>query len=229
MPTPSTPRKSPGRPPRISREEVIEAGRRIVAEQGADRLTMRRLAAEVGSTPMALYHHVRDKEELLLLLLDEYAERTMRRPGPSATPREQTIAAAAAIHDALRDCPWAAGLLTADDLMSPTALWFVEQIVDGLIRSGLTPEQAVRGYRAIWYYTLGQVTITAAAANRRTRDPRPTRRAQIFTALDPAELPRLARLADRWVAITAEDTYLDGLRALVDGLIRGEGGSDDLD
>lgn len=32
------------------------------AEEGAGRLTMRRLAGEVGSTPMALYHHVRDAE-----------------------------------------------------------------------------------------------------------------------------------------------------------------------
>jgi AcrR family transcriptional regulator len=217
MPTPSSPRKTTGRPARISREEVIEAGGRILAEEGADRLTMRRLAAEVGTTPMALYHHVRDKEELLLLLLDEYAAQAMRRPEPTADPREQTVAAAAAIHDALIACPWVADLLTADDLMSRAALWFVEQIVDGLIRSGLTPERAVHGYRAIWYYTLGEITITATAAKRR-QDPRPTRREQIFTALDPADLPRLAQLADRWTPLTGADTYLDGLRALVNGL-----------
>lgn len=199
----------------------MEAARRIVAEEGAQRLTMRRVAAEVGSTPMALYHHVRDKDELLLLLLDEYAARALRRPAPSATARGQVIAAAAAIHDALSAFPWVAGLLTADDLMSPAALWFVEQIVDGLIRSGLTPEQAVHGYRAVWHYTLGRITVATAAAERRDRDPRPTRREQIYRALDPAELPRLAALADRWAELTAQDTYLDGLTALVDGLIDG--------
>ncbi|MCZ9344823.1 TetR/AcrR family transcriptional regulator, partial [Streptomyces sp. TRM76130] len=50
MPQPSAPRRrSLGRPPRISREEIVEAARRIVDEGGVDRLTMRRLAAEVGS------------------------------------------------------------------------------------------------------------------------------------------------------------------------------------
>ncbi|MCX5078049.1 hypothetical protein OG321_36990 [Streptomyces sp. NBC_00424] len=42
---------------------------------------------------------------------------------------------------------------------------------------------------------------------------------------DPGELPRLARVADHWAPLTAEDTYLDGLRALVDGLPTGRSGA----
>ncbi|MFD9469744.1 TetR/AcrR family transcriptional regulator [Streptomyces goshikiensis] len=218
-PQPSAPRKSPGRPPRISREEVIGTARRIVTEEGVDRLTMRRLAAEVGSTPMALYHHVRNKEELLVLLLDDYAARALRRPEPAAHPRERIVAAAAAIHEALAACPWIVEVLTADDLMSASALWFVEQIVDGLVECGLSPERAVHGYRAIWYYTAGEIVVRATAARRRADDDRTTYREQVFGNLDPAEVPRLAQVADRWTPLTDEDTYLDGLRALVTGLL----------
>ncbi|MFC8537523.1 TetR/AcrR family transcriptional regulator [Streptomyces sp. NPDC057249] len=219
MPQPSAPRKTRGRPPRISREEIIETARRIMDEGGVDRLTMRRLATEVGSTPMALYHHVRDKEELLVLLLDDYAMRTLRRPELPDRPRERTIVAAIAVHEALAACPWVTEVLTADDLMSTSALWFVEQIVDGLVECGLTPEQAVRGYRAIWYYTAGEIMVRAAAARRRADDDRATYRERVFTDLDPGELPRLAQVAERWASLTAEDTYSDGLRALVDGLL----------
>ncbi|MER7465395.1 TetR/AcrR family transcriptional regulator [Streptomyces sp. NPDC097981] len=218
MPQPSVPRKTIGRPPRISREEIIGTARRIVDEDGVDRLTMRRLATEVGSTPMALYHHVRDKEELLVLLLDDHAERTLRRPERADHPRERVVLAAAAIHEVLADCPWVAEVLTADDLMSKAALWFVEQIVDGLVECGLTLDQAVHGYRAIWYYTAGEVIVRAAAGRRRA-DERPTYREEVFAGLDPDELPRLTQAADRWAPLTAEDTYLDGLRALVDGLV----------
>ncbi|MEU0743327.1 TetR/AcrR family transcriptional regulator [Streptomyces sp. NPDC006134] len=219
MPQPSAPRRTLGRPPRISLERVVATARRIVTEEGVDRLTMRRLATEVGTTPMALYHHVRNKEELLVLLMDDYAARALRRPDLPADPRERVVVCAAAIHEALAGCPWIVEVLAADDLMSVSALWFVEQIVDGLTECGLPPERAVHGYRAIWYYTAGEMVARAAAARRRAEDGRTTYREQVFAELDPESLPRLAQVADRWAALTAEDTYLDGLRALVDGLI----------
>ncbi|MFE2141067.1 TetR/AcrR family transcriptional regulator [Streptomyces sp. NPDC059456] len=219
MPQPSAPRKSPGRPPRITREEVIDKARRIVDTEGVERLTMRRLATEIGSTPMALYHHVRNKEELLLLLLDDHAARTLHRPRLPAEPRERVVVAASAIHDALAACPWIVEVLTSDDLMATSALWFVEQIIDGLIACGMTPERAVHGYRAIWYYTAGEIVVRTTAARRRAGEDRPTYRDQVFAGLDPAELPRLAQVAARWAPLTAEDTYADGLRALVDGLL----------
>ena len=162
-----------------------------------DRLTMRRLATEIGSTPMALYHHVRNKEELLVLLLDDYATRTLHHPELPAQPRERIVVAAASIHEALAACPWIVEVLTADDLMATSALWFVEQIVDGLVECGLTPERAVHGYRAIWYYTAGEIVVRATAARRRTDDDRPTYRERVFADLDPGELPRLAQVADR--------------------------------
>ncbi|MEU6059542.1 TetR/AcrR family transcriptional regulator [Streptomyces sp. NPDC047097] len=219
MPQPSAPRKTLGRPPRISREEIIATARRLVDEGGVGRLTMRRLAAEVGSTPMALYHHVRDKEELLVLLLDDYAARTLRRPRLPDHPRERIVVAATAIHEALAACPWIVEVLTADDLLSTSALWFVEQIVDGLVGCGLPLDRAVHGYRAIWYYTAGEIVVRTTAARRRADDDRATYREQVFADLDPSELPRLTQAADRWAPLTAEDTYRDGLQALVDGLL----------
>ncbi|MEU8927776.1 TetR/AcrR family transcriptional regulator [Kitasatospora sp. NPDC048545] len=219
MQQPSAPRKATGRPPRISREEVVATARRIVTEEGVGKLTMRRLATEVGSTPMALYHHVRNKEELLVLLLDDHAARTLRPADLPDEPRERVVSAAAAIHAALAACPWIVEVLTADDLMSTHALWFVEQIVDGLVRCGLPLERAVRGYRAIWYYTAGEIVVRATATRRRTGDDRPTYREQVFAGLDPAELPRLAEAAGRWEPLTAADTYEDGLRSLVAGLV----------
>ncbi|MFD0905050.1 TetR/AcrR family transcriptional regulator [Actinomadura sediminis] len=210
-----------GRPPRISRAEVVETARRIVDEEGVDRLTMRRLAKEIGSTPMALYHHVRDKERLLVLLLDDYAARNMHRPELPDDPRERVVVVAAAIRRTLAACPWIVEVLTADDLMSEAALWFVEQIMDGLIECGLAPDEAVHGYRAVWYYTVGEMIVRAAGERRRADDDRPTYRERVFAEVDAAELPRVALVARRWAELTAEDTYLDGLRALVDGLTAG--------
>ncbi|MEU4703745.1 TetR/AcrR family transcriptional regulator [Nonomuraea dietziae] len=206
-----------GRPPKISRPEIVAAALRVIEEDGTGALTMRRLAREVGSTAMALYHHVRDKEELLLLLLDDYAA-GIPRPALPDEPRERMVAAAMAMHDAVSGCPWAVDILKADDLMSVGALWYPEQIVDAAVRAGLTIEEAVDAYRIIWRYTAGEIG-GRAAARRRREEGGPTYRERVFAELDAKEFPRLSTVARRWEDLTARDTYAKGVRALVNGLL----------
>ncbi|GAA2215767.1 TetR/AcrR family transcriptional regulator C-terminal domain-containing protein [Nonomuraea monospora] len=206
-----------GRPPKISRAEIVTAANRVIEEDGVAALTMRRLAKEVGSTAMALYHHVRDKDELLLLLLDAYAA-TAPRPELPEEPRERLVAAAVAMHDALSGRPWAVDVLRADDLLSVGALWYPERIVDAAVRAGLTTEEAVDAYRIIWHYTAGEISAAAAARARR-EEGGTTYRERVFADLDAAEFPRLSEVGARWGELTAHDTYVKGVRALVRGLL----------
>ena len=55
----------------LTRELVLAAARRIADAEGVDRLTMRRLAAELGVLPNAPYTYVPDKEALLDALIDD--------------------------------------------------------------------------------------------------------------------------------------------------------------
>ncbi|WP_327589594.1 TetR/AcrR family transcriptional regulator [Nonomuraea sp. NBC_00507] len=206
-----------GRPPKISRADIVAAALRVIEEGGVGVLTMRRLAREVGSTAMAIYHHVRDKEELLLLLLDDYVA-GITRPELPEEPRERMVAAAMAMHEAVSGCPWAVDVLRADDLMSVRALWYPERIVDAAICAGLTMEEAVDAYRIIWHYTAGEIG-GRAAARRRREEGGSTHRERVFAELDAEEFPRLSEVAARWEELTARDTYAKGVRALVNGLL----------
>jgi AcrR family transcriptional regulator len=215
-------RQSPGRggrPPRLSRDDVVAAARRVAARDGVDVLTMRRVAQEAGTTAMALYHYVRNREELLLLLLDHYAAGITSSP-ERADPRTQIIDAATAMHAALAAEPWVAEVLSSDRLLSRAALWYPERIIDGLVRAGRTPVAALRGYRAIWYYTVGEILIRAHAA--RSREAGPTVRDQVLADLEPTEFPRLAGLSPRWAEVAGQDHFRSGLTALVHGLLQPE-------
>ncbi|MFJ9818079.1 TetR/AcrR family transcriptional regulator [Streptomyces sp. NPDC101151] len=207
-----------GRPPRLSQEAIISAAQRLLAAEGADGLSMRRLAKELASTPMALYHHVRDKDELLLLLLEEHA-RSIPRPELPKDPRERMITAGQLLHDVLAECPWIVEVLASDDLMAVSALWMVEAMVDAAIECGLTPEQAVDAYRIVWYYTVGELMIRVTRERRRAEADRPSHRDRTFAALAEDEYPRLASLAGRWAELTARDTHRQGLEAVVEGLL----------
>ncbi|HKD89398.1 MAG TPA: TetR family transcriptional regulator [Streptosporangiaceae bacterium] len=57
--------------PRLSKAAVVESGLALADAEGLEAVTIRRLAADLGVTPMALYWHFRSKDELL----DGLAER----------------------------------------------------------------------------------------------------------------------------------------------------------
>src|SRR5262249_7008116 len=55
---------------RLSKAAVVDRALALSDAEGLDALTVRRLATELGVTPMALYWHFRSKEELLGGLAD---------------------------------------------------------------------------------------------------------------------------------------------------------------
>jgi hypothetical protein len=134
-------------------------------------------------------------------------------------PRERLVAVATLMHDGLAARPWVVEVITADDLLGEAALWLVEAIVDAAIALGATPEQAVHLYRQVWYYTAGEILIRARRASRESEVDGATYREEVFARLDPATHPRLAALGDHWTELTARDTYVEGLRSLIDGAL----------
>ena len=217
----SAPHGRTGRPPVTSRPEILAAARALIDRDGWEKLTVRRLATELGIGATTLYHHVRDKEDLLLLLINEYAGQ-ITEPDLPADPGGRIVGAATALHGALTDWPWATEVLTADGfiaLLGDPALWTVETIVDGAIAGGCDSEQAVMLFRSIWYYTVGEILVRAHSSRARGTVPDRPPRDGFFGNLDAERLPRLTALGDRWPLIAARDTYRQGLQALVDGYL----------
>ncbi|MFJ6495282.1 TetR/AcrR family transcriptional regulator [Streptomyces virginiae] len=206
-----------GRPPLTSRAQILLTARRLIDEDGWEKLTIRRLAAEIGIGATTLYHHIRSKDDLLLLLLNHHIEQIGRPPLPGE-PRERIVTAATAMRDALAAWPWAAEVLSADGfvgLLDESAMWMVEAVVAGAHDHGCTPEQSVDVFRSIWYYTVGEVLVRAHSA-RRQEEGRPFAHRD---DLDPAQVPHLAAIGVRWADLAARDIYPEGLRTFVDGLL----------
>jgi AcrR family transcriptional regulator len=208
-----------GRPARLSRAAVTDAARAIVERDGIEALTMRRVARELGSSPMAIYRHVRDKDELLILLLDRLAME-LPRPQFSADPRERAHQACRFMRDSLAEYEWIIDVLAQGDLIAPAILWLLEEIVAALMACGLSGPQAADGYRAVWQFTVGELTIRRGL-ERTAALGRPPFVVQVLTGVDPRELPALASLSPYWAPARGRDAYDIGLRALLDGLLSG--------
>ena len=54
-----------GRPPRATPEQIVDAAVALVLAEPDEPLTMARVANAVGLTPMALYRHFKDRDELM--------------------------------------------------------------------------------------------------------------------------------------------------------------------
>jgi AcrR family transcriptional regulator len=214
--------RGPGRPPRLSREVVVAAAGTIVERDGVEALTMRRVADELGSSPMAIYRHVRAKDELLVLLLDELAG-ALARPRLPPEPHARLLAACRTMRDGLAEHPWIVDVLAEGDLIAPSILWLVEEIVAGFIACGLSHAAAADGYRAVWQFTVGEL-IVRRGLDRMAASGRPPFVLEVLTGVDPAEHPALAAVSDQWMAARARDSYDIGLTALVAGLLEGDAG-----
>jgi AcrR family transcriptional regulator len=55
----------------LTSRKIATAARRLLDRNGADAVTMRRIAKAVGITPMAVYRHYKDRAALLNALADE--------------------------------------------------------------------------------------------------------------------------------------------------------------
>jgi AcrR family transcriptional regulator len=212
------PKRAVGRPRRIEAEQIVDVARRIIREEGVAALSMRRVAKEVGATPMALYHHVRDKDELLLLTLQGMAAE-VPRPELPADPRERILVTAVHMHTLLSGMTWVIDVLSLGDLTDKEALWMPEEIIDSGIACGLSLTEALHAYRTIWYVVHGSLVFGRAEARRAADPERPRFFPTFVTAEDAEALPRMAELSERWTELNAEYDIRRQLEAVVDGLL----------
>jgi hypothetical protein len=110
------------RRPRLTRERVVAEALAVIAQDGVQALTMRSLAARLGVVPGALYHHVRNKQQLQDLVLDNVLAEVQVDLDPSLPWTEQLKLLAQQLRQVLEDHPGVAGILKTRDPLGPHSL-----------------------------------------------------------------------------------------------------------
>jgi AcrR family transcriptional regulator len=125
----------------LTRERVLRTAVELADRDGLQALSMRRLGQELGVDAMALYRHVRNKDDLLDGIVEVIVSE-IDRPQPTkdwkAALREQAMAARRVM---LRH-PWARRVLEARPKGGPVFLGYVESVLATLYDGGFSIDLA---------------------------------------------------------------------------------------
>lgn len=198
---------------------MLDEALAILAVEGPDGLSLRRLAGRVGVTARALYSYFESKDALEAALV----ERVMPAPPPPGAGEswhEKLRTYVMRIHDAFVDQPGAARLFAARSARSHAMDHVREYLLTLLADGGLGRSDSIAALGTLSRYLMGCVVIEA---ERRAKvDPEANR----FAALSPTEFPVLVSFADQYDRRNSEDSTRYGLDLIVSALRRqtGDGG-----
>ncbi|MFD9733201.1 TetR/AcrR family transcriptional regulator [Umezawaea sp. NPDC059074] len=210
------PRKRP-----ITVERITDAALEVVATEGYDALTIRRVAAVLGTGPSSLYAHIVNKDDIDDLLIGRlYAEVVLPEPDPAAW-RRQLLAVYTQIRDLYLDYP---GISRAALAAVPTNLETLrvgEGILAILLAGGVEPKSAGWTRDALSLYVSAFALEQSMVRQRRRHQDQewvlsPEELLDRFTALPADQFPQTRRHAADLISGTAHDRFEFTLGLLMD-------------
>jgi AcrR family transcriptional regulator len=207
---------------RLTKAAVVDRALALADQVGPEALTIRKLATELGVTPMALYWHFRSKDELLLGIADRIWSEVDIEVDWSAPWLEQIRVMFTSLLSVLRAHPAAPQLLLrSEKLHSDAARNTTEAALEVLLRAGFSPDDATAITRAALWNAL--VLVMAEPGSEFTD---PVERAEEMRKhhVELATLPsaRYPRLVECALPMTAcddpEEHYRFGIDLFIGGL-----------
>jgi TetR/AcrR family tetracycline transcriptional repressor len=200
-------------PKRTDLRAIVAAAIEVLDERGLDGLSMHAIAARIGVRQPALYHHVRDKEELLTAVAAEVLDRwhTDRVPTANEPWQEFLTRNARSLRRAMLAVRDGARLVATAGPRSPS-------VENAIAQTALLEHQGFSGVDAVMaFIATSRYTIGAVLEEQTARDGGaillPTGRGDDAVA-------HLADLAAEVNRLGSEHEFEVGLTALQHGLAR---------
>lgn len=199
----------------LDRESIVDATRGLLDSEGAEQLTMRRLADTLGVRPMALYHHFRNKDELLNSIVESvFGE--IYLPVPSGDWRAELAARSRSLRAVLTAHPWAPPFMETRTNPGSVLLKHHEATLETMRRSGFSVRAAAHSYAILDAFVYGfafQETLLSSIG----LDSDPEHLAQ---GIELSSRPRLAEIVQLYLedGFRFSDSFEVGLQLALDGL-----------
>lgn len=204
----------------LTKDRIVRAATDVIEREGADALSMRRVAAELGVAVMSLYNHVPSKAALL----DAVAGRILGGMDVPADPAmhwtERARCLVRAFRKVAHDYPRSVTLVLTRKVDAPSGMRPVEHALAVAAAAGFDGETSVRIMRALLAYAVGAQLREAGAAKMLDYLPSTTAGSGAGAGsrlgfLDPAEFPHVVALQDDLLRHDPETDFEFGLDLLI--------------
>ncbi|MEU7144548.1 helix-turn-helix domain-containing protein [Nocardia sp. NPDC046473] len=223
MPTerhgPRSRRERPAKPA-LTRPGIIATAVELMRAEGLERVTMRRLAAELDTGPASLYVYVRNTAELHAAVLDDMLGAVDLTPvAATGNWQDRLVQVLTSYTKLLFDNPGLAQSALVARPSGPGYLNLLEAVL-ALLNEGAVPDG-----RAAWLCDVLLQFATATAAEQATRDDNAEAEQEmdvLVAAIRNASAethPRIATLGDDLVSGPGADRLDWGFRLLINGAI----------
>jgi AcrR family transcriptional regulator len=205
----------------LSRDRVLREALALLDQYGLGKLSIRQIALRLGVTPMSLYNHFANKDELFDALheaaLLEITTPTIPR---RISWRQLAMRMATTLRQVLRAHPQALPLFATRPVRSPVLLRAADELLQRLLADGFRVQQALFLLDCVGDFTVGHAlsefgNSPAAAPDRDGKDLLAKR-----AALLKAGLHGLVRVTEEAVPHDYDAEFACGLTALLDGFER---------
>jgi AcrR family transcriptional regulator len=206
---------------RLSKERVLKTAVALADREGLESLSMRKLADELGSGAMSLYHYVPNKERLLDGIVDiVFGE--IEPPSTDVDWKTAMRKRAISTREALRRHPWAIGLMEGRTNHGPANLRLHDAVLGCLRAAGFSLEMTVHAYSVqdayIYGFALQEQDMSPESADDFAAEAQ--RQMHEYQAV-LAEYPHLFEVVGGYVAKSGYDyatEFLFGLDLILEGL-----------
>ena len=204
----------------LNQQVILEAAFAVSERVGIDAATFQALGAELGAHPTAVYRHFRDKDELLLAMIDAlHAETLAQLPDPTDDWAADLAAVAHGTHAVFMKHPSVAAYAyrTAH---REHEFRIVERVLDCMRRAGLDDVEAARLYRVFSDFVLGYSALDAGLA---ALDPA-TRKADLrsweieYRTLPAGEYPNIAAIAHVLPAVDDPENFATAVHLMIEAI-----------
>jgi AcrR family transcriptional regulator len=211
----------------LTRERIVAAAIRVADAEGLAQLSMRRIATELGASPMSLYRHVNGKDELLMTMMDSVFGEEPLPARPPAGWRARLELSSRLEWQAFRRHPWLAPALSITrPQLIPNGMRHTEWALRALDGQGLTIQEAMYIHTTLFTLVRGLALNLEAEAQAEqdsglTSDEWMQTQERGFRAIAAAgDFPLLNRLVDSDMEFDLDQLFEFGLGRLLDGVER---------